>query len=119
MHIQHITFVVSDIDKSIAFYESVAELKTARRYDEGEAKLAFLSNEAGATEIELVESPGMQKFEGKGWFICFATEKLDEMHQKVQNMGLNPSDIRNPNPKTRYFYVYDPDGVSVQLKQKI
>jgi len=23
-----------------------------------------------------------------------------------------------PDPQSRYFYVYDPDGLSVQLKQK-
>lgn len=118
MHIQHITFMVRDVQKSVEFYEAVAGLTAVRRYTEGDAELAFLSNGEGATEIELVQSSAPQKYEGKGWFVCFVTDKLGEMHQKIQQMGLNPSDIRNPNPNTRYFYVYDPDGVSVQLKEK-
>ena len=55
--------------------------------------------------------------EGKGFFICFVTNKLDVMHELAQAKGLNPSDIRNPDPESRYFYVYDPNGVSIQLRQ--
>ena len=49
-------------------------------------------------------------------FICFATDKLDVMHQLELDKGFNPSAIENPDIHTRYFYVYDPDGVSVQLR---
>jgi lactoylglutathione lyase len=45
------------------------------------------------------------------------TDKLDEMRGLALSQGLNASDIRTPDAKSRYFYVYDPDGVSVQLKQ--
>ncbi len=70
-------------------------------------------------EIELVYMPQMQKFEGRGFFICFVTDKLGAMHKLAQTKGLNPSDIRNPDAESRYFYVYDPNGVSVQLRQKL
>ena len=79
----------------------------------------FLTNEEGATQIELVCMPEGQKFEGKGFTLIFETEKLDEMHALAESKGLNPSDIRFPDPQNRYFYVYDPDGVSVELKQKV
>ena len=115
MRIKHITFMVRNIDKSIDFYETVTELKTSRRFTDGPAELAFLTNGSGETEIELVCRQG-QKFEGKGMFICFQTDKLDEKHKLAQDKGLNPSPIRNPGDNTRYFYVYDPDGVSVQLR---
>ena len=60
--------------------------------------------------------PQGQKFEGKGMFICFETDKLDEMHKLAIDKGLNPSPIQYPEDKTSYFYVYDPNGVSVQLR---
>lgn|SRR5690554_77524 len=116
MHIKHIALRVRDLEKSIEFYETVAELKVVRRFKADPGEVAFLSNGPGATEIELVYMPEQQCFEGKGMFICFATDKLDEMHQLVSEKGLNPSPIQNPDPETRYFYVYDPDGVSVQLR---
>ena len=40
------------------------------------------------------------------------------MHQKAVEMGLNPSDIRSPYEGLRYFYVYDPDRVSIEFKQE-
>ena len=120
MHFSHMAIVVENLEESIKFYETMTELTIARRFKEGEAELAFLSNGAGATEIELVSMPGMERLEsnGKGFFVCFLTDKLEAMHKLAQEEGYKPSPIRNPDPKSRYFYVYDPSGISVQLKQK-
>ncbi|MBN7772334.1 VOC family protein [Clostridium aminobutyricum] len=119
MHLKNVTFMVRDLEKSIEFYETMTELKISRRFTAGPGELAFLTNGEGATQIELVYMPGGQKFEGKGFTLIFETDKLDEMHEFAQSKGLNPSDIHFPDPQNRYFFVYDPDGVSVELKQKI
>lgn len=119
MFFKQFTIIVHDLEKSIAFYETFAELTVTRRYQDGPAELAFLANKAGETEIELVHAPQMQSFDGKGFFICFLTDKLEEMHSLALSQGLNASDIRTPDTNSRYFYVYDPNGVSVQLKQLI
>lgn len=116
MRIKHVTFMVRDIEKSVEFYETITELKISRRFTSGTAELAFLTNGSGETEIELVSRPEGHKFEGKGMLICFETDKLDEMHKLTEEKGLNPSAIYDPGDDTRYFYVYDPDGVSVQLR---
>lgn len=117
MHFRQLAIVVKDLEKSISFYETMAELTISKRFKEGDAELAYMTNDEGATEIELIQMPQMQKFEGKGFFVSFKTDKIDEMHALAKTEGLNPSDIRQPDPQTRYFYVYDPDGVSVQLRQ--
>lgn len=119
MIFKHLSFVVKNLEKSIEFYETITELSLSRRFKSGDAELAFLSNGTGETEIELISMPSMEKFQGKGFFLCFETDQLDAMHTLSQEKGLNPSDIRNPDEVSRYFYVYDPDGVSIQLKQKI
>lgn len=116
MHIQHVTLMVNNLQESIEFYKTITELTISRRLKAGPGEIAFLTNGIGETEIELVCMPQGQKFEGKGMFICFNTDKLDEMHKLVQDKGLNPSAIQNPGDQTRYFYVYDPNGVSVQLR---
>lgn len=117
MHFKHLTLITRDIEKSIAFYQTMAELTVARRYHEGEAQLAFLTDGRDGTEIELVQMAQMQPFEGKGMFLCFETNKLDAMHALAAENNLNPSPIRIPDEKSRYFYVYDPNGVSVQLRE--
>lgn len=116
MNIKHVTFRVKNLEKSIEFYEIITELVISRRFQSGQAEIAFMTNGDGETEIELLYIPQGQTFEGKGMFICFETDKLDEMHKLAQDKGFNPSAIQDPGDQTRYFYVYDPDGVSVQLR---
>lgn len=116
MHIKHLALKINDLEESIEFYETITELKVQRRFKAGPGEVAFLSDGEGKTEIELICMPGDEKFEGKGMFICFQTDKLDEMHKLALEKGLNPSDIQEPGDETRYFYVYDPNGVSVQLR---
>ena len=116
MHIKHVTIRVKNLEQSIQFYETITELTVSRRFKAEQAEIAFMSSGNGETEIELLHIPKGQTFEGKGMFICFETNKLDKMHQLAENQGLNPSQIQNPGDQTRYFYVYDPDGVSVQLR---
>ncbi|MGI6239685.1 MAG: VOC family protein [Christensenellales bacterium] len=116
MRIRHITLRVKDLERSLAFYETMAELTVNRRFRADPAELAFLSNGAGETEIELLHIPNSPTFEGKGMFICFETDRIDEMHARAGKLELNPSPIQDPGDETRYFYVYDPDGVSVQFR---
>lgn len=116
MHIKHVTLYVKNLEESIQFYGTMTELKVDRRFKAGDGELAFLTNGQGETEIELIYMPEGQKFEGKGMFICFETDKLVEMHKLAVDRGLNPSPIQYPSDKTTYFYVYDPNGVSVQLR---
>ena len=85
--------------------------------EQGDWRIAWLSDKAGATQIELVYMPEGVKVEAKGLTICFQTEDLDGLRQKALDWDLNPSDIRNPDPENRYFYVYDPDGQSIEFKQ--
>lgn len=116
MNIKHIALNVKDLEESIAFYEMVAGLTVDRRFKAGQGEVAFLTNKIGETEIELIHMPEATKFQGTGIFICFQTDKLDEMHKLALEKGLNPSDIQEPGDKTRYFYVYDPNGISIQLR---
>lgn len=119
MHIRQLGLMVKDLEESIEFYKTITELTISRRFKAGEGEIAFMTNGSGETEIELLCMPEMKKVEGKGFFIGFVTEKLDAIHALAKAKGLNPSDIRNPDAVSRYFYVYDPDGVSIQMRQKL
>lgn len=116
MHIQHLTLKVKNLETSIRFYEAITKIKVQRRFKHGEAELAFLSDGPGETELELLQMPGAKTFSGEGLFLCFRTEILEEQHALAVDMGLNPSPIQKPGDGTYYFYVYDPDGFSVQLR---
>lgn len=117
MQIHHLALRVKNFDASLRFYQTLTELKVDTHFTSGGGEVAYLHNAAGETEIELIAMPTGETVSAKGLFLCFATDKLDEAHARAVEAGMNPSDIRQPEPDARYFYVYDPDGISVQLRE--
>ncbi len=117
MRFHHISLRVKDFDASMKFYTELAGLKVIKQLSPPGANVAYLANAAGETEVELICIPESQCFEGKGMFLCFATDDLERVHEAAVAGGRNPSDIRQPEPDAKYFYVYDPDGVSVQFRE--
>ena len=117
MTFHHLSLRVQDFNKSMEFYTKLAELKVIKQFSANGGNVAYLGTEDDATMIEIIAMPQGQNFEGKGMFICFGTDDLSKVHERAKEMNLNPSDIRNPEPTAKYFYVYDPDGVSVQFRE--
>jgi len=117
MKFHHISLRVRDFEASLKFYTTLTKLQIAKQFSANGGNVAYLQNAEGETEIELIAMPEGQNFEGKGMFLCFATDDLETAHAYAVKAGLNPSPIRNPEPTAKYFYVYDPDGVSVQLRK--
>ncbi len=117
MKFHHISLRVSDFEKSMHFYTTIAGLKVQEQFEANGGNVAYLANAAGETEVELIAMPDGAHFEGKGFFLCFAASSLEEVHEIAVREGMNPSDIRQPEPTAKYFYVYDPDGLSVQIRE--
>ncbi len=117
MKFHHISLRVKDFNKSVEFYKALTRLTVAKSFKAGEGDVAYLQNAEGETMLELISLPNDVTFEGKGMFLCFATDNLEAAHKMAVDGGYNPSPIRNPEPTAKYFYVYDPDGVSVQLRE--
>lgn len=119
MHFRQVTLMVEKLKESLEFYQEVIEMNVTRRIKAGEGEIVFLSTDLGGTEIELVCMPNAPKLECKGISLCFEAENLDEKHEFVKSKGLNPSEIRTPDSNSRYFWVYDPNGISIQLRQEL
>lgn len=117
MKIHHLSLRVRDFEKSVQFYTTLTGLAVVKAFSANGGNVAYLQNGEGETQLELIAMPDTQNFEGKGLFLCFATDDLEAAHEKVTAAGMNPSPIRNPEPTAKYFYVYDPDGLSVQLRE--
>jgi len=117
MRFHHISLRVTDFERSLWFYTTLTQLKVQKQFPANGGNVAYLAHTPGDTEVELIAMPQGQTFEGKGMFLCFATDDLEAAHKVAVSAGMNPSDIRCPEPDAKYFYVYDPDGVSVQLRE--
>ena len=115
MRYAHTTIIVSDIDKSIQFYEEVSGLTIRNKFSAGSKTLAFLSDKDGDTQIELIQDENEKTYSGSGISIGFEVENVEEYMEKLNSMGYKTTDMISPNPKTKFFYVNDPDGLKIQL----
>jgi lactoylglutathione lyase len=107
---------VRDIEASLKFYEEIIGLKVARRFFEPGAELAFLGE--GETKLELIQGKGAPHT-GGGVSIGFSVDSLEEKMAFVQEKGIAVhSGPFAPSPRTRFFFVADPDGVLVQFVEQ-
>ena len=96
MKFHHLSLGVTNFEKSLNFYTTLAQLKVAKQFAPNGGNVAYLCNAEGETEIELIAMPEGHTFEGKGMFLCFATDTLESAHETAAKGGWNLSDIRQP-----------------------
>lgn len=114
MKIPHITINVTDLDQSIAFYQTVAGITIQGDLRPFGTPIVFLADEAEDTKIELILNPEAA-FQGSGISVGFRAESVDKEFERLKNLGYAVSDMISPNPKTRFFFVTDPNGLKVQI----
>ncbi len=116
----HVTLRVQDLDASICFYTNVVGLSIDKRYPAGpDTEIAFLGS--GETKVELIcykNQPAATV--GSGISIGFeVTNALEKLNSLKGTDTPVVSDIIQPNPHVRFFYVTDPDGLRVQFLENI
>ena len=116
MKLNYITFMVRDIEKSIAFYQQLAGQQLINRMNPAAGEIAFLANEKGETMLELIEFEGTEKVVTKGMVMSFSAKgELEGLREKAITLGYSPSAIIIREPKPKHFTVADPDGIIVEF----
>ncbi len=114
------TISVKDIEESIRFYQDIVGLSIERRFKAGpDAEICFM--DGGETKIELICDKG-HKAPGniEGISLGFEVKPVDEMLELVKSRGLKvESGPIQPNPHVRFFFVKDPNGLSVQFIENL
>lgn len=112
------TIQVKNLEESIAFYQDVIGLNIQRRFPAGPGtEIAFMAD--GPTEIELICSEGNRVSHGQDLSLGFAVDSMEQAMEEVKAKGIEiHSGPFSPNPKTKFFYVLDPNGVKVQIIQQ-
>jgi len=116
----HVTLKVKDLDASIRFYTEVVGLPIDRRYQAGpDNEIAFLGS--GETKVELICNKNQpDAMTGNGVSIGFKVEDVPEKLDSLKDTDISViSDIIQPNPHVRFFYVADPDGFRVQFLENL
>lgn len=115
MKMVHVTINTADLEKSLAFYQEIVGLKiqTDMR-QKGGMPIVFLGNGQESTCVELIENKE-QPYSGSGLSIGFHVDDVDAMHKWMEEQGLQPSPVISPDSKSKFFFVNDPNGVSIQF----
>jgi lactoylglutathione lyase len=113
------TLRVKNLDESIKFYTEVIELEVVNSFKTGTVEIAFLGK--GETKIELIcidESDDINIGNDISW--GFEVKSLDNALAVMKEKGIEiDSEPIQPNPYVRYFFVKDPNGMSIQLVENI
>ncbi|NNJ24465.1 VOC family protein [Alienimonas chondri] len=104
-NVDHIALDVTDVNRSVAFYERHLGLKKIR----GNDRSAFLGRENGEFFVALFQSetPGLNHF-------CFGIDEYDPL-EAARKLKAEGREVRQTSGRT---YFKDPDGIEVQLAQK-
>ena len=123
MRFLHTMLRVSDLERSIAFYTEIMQMKLLRRSDNADYKytLAFLGygEEATHTVLELTYNWGENKYDHGNAFghLAIGVENIYAACENIRNSGGVVT--REPGPvkggTTVIAFIRDPDGYAIEL----
>ncbi|MCL2059839.1 MAG: VOC family protein [Oscillospiraceae bacterium] len=114
--IDHVNLNVTDMDKSLAFYEKALGLKLVRKNDakDGSFVLAFITDDAGLFNIELTwlrDKEGRYELGDNETHIAFRPDDYDAAHELHSQMGV----ICYENASMGLYFIEDPDGYWLEI----
>lgn len=126
MRILHTMLRVGDLDRSIAFYTEVLEMKLLRRkdYPDGKFTLAFVGHqdEADGAVLELTHNWGVDHYEiGSGYgHVAIEVDDAAVACERVKQRGGKVTREAGPmkHGSTVIAFVEDPDGYKIEFIQK-
>ena len=125
MKFLHTMIRVKDIEKSLAFYTDVLNMKLDHKKRLEDCWLYFLTDEENTCQIELTyndDTPEGGYELGSGFGHCaFSVESLDEFTDKINKLGYSylypPFDLNGKGSKIAF--INDPDGYEIELIEKV
>jgi lactoylglutathione lyase len=114
--IEHTNINVTDLERSIKFYEEALSLHVVRRNkaDDGSFELCFLTDEQGVYMLELTwlsAHPQPYELGDNEGHICFSTEDIEAAHAKHAEMGC----ICYENISMGLYFIHDPDDYWMEI----
>ena len=105
---------VSDLAKSLDFYEKALNLKVLRRKPAADRELAFIGNEESVQQVELIRlnnqagpvDPGKNTV-----YFAFRTDEYEAARAKHTEMGCFDHDL----PDFGVYFIKDPDGHLIEI----
>ena len=119
MELIHTCYRITDIDRSVAFYEALGFEERGRMPIRDEAINVFMGLPGDGPRLELTHNFGVDSYElGTGYnHIAITAEDLDATLERLAPQGIEPE--RPPytvrEGGSRLCFVRDPDGYRIEL----
>ena len=110
----HENYNVSDLDKSLAFYEKALGLVEKRRINGDGFVIVYVGNEESDFELELTllaEHPQAYDLGECEFHLAFRTADFQAAHSLHAQMGC----ICYENPAMGIYFITDPDGYWLEI----
>ncbi len=120
----HAMIRVSDLQRSLNFYQRALGLKETHRLEFEDFTLVYLRDINSGAEVELTWNKGVAAYDmGNAYgHLAFVTDDLDALHAKLTSLEVAPAPIkefkRDGILLARFFFIQDPDGYKIELLQK-
>ncbi|MCD8238463.1 MAG: VOC family protein [Clostridiales bacterium] len=112
----HENYNVSDLEKSLKFYDEALGLKEKRRKvaDDGSYIIVFIGNDTSEFEMELTwlkDHPQKYNLGECEFHLAFRVAEYEEAYKKHKEMGC----VCFENPKMGIYFIIDPDGYWLEI----
>ncbi len=110
----HENYNVSDLDRSLAFYEKALGLTERRRKTQEDFIIVYIGNDQTDFELELTwlkAHPQPYNLGECEFHLAFQVEDFEAAHQRHSEMGC----ICFENPAMGIYFIIDPDGYWLEI----
>ena len=110
----HENYNVSDLDRSIKFYNEALDLHEVRRKTTDDFIIVYLSNDVSDFELELTwlkDHPQSYNLGECEFHLAFQAEDYETAHKKHEEMG----GICFENEAMGIYFIVDPDGYWLEI----
>ena len=110
----HENYNVSDLQKSLNFYQEALDLKEVRRIEKPDFTIVYVANENSDFQLELTwlkDHPQKYDLGECEFHLAFVVDDFEQAYKKHQEMGC----ICFENKDMGIYFIQDPDGYWLEI----